>query len=121
MSASAPTPFTIEGFRKEHPLEKRKAEADRIRAKYMDRIPIVVGKAPKSDIPEIDKHKFLCPHDLTVGQMNYVIRKRIKLPADSAIFLFCNNTLPPAGALLSQIYKEHASDDHFLYLTYSGT
>lgn len=55
-----------------------------------------------------------------MGQFVYVIRKRIKLPADQAIFIFVNNTLPPAAALMSQIYKEHADPDGFLYVTYSG-
>ena len=83
--------------------EKRRAEAARIRSKYPDRIPVclrqfgfpirgplvmsdgtpalqvIVERAPKSDIAEIDKKKYLVPMDLTVGQFVYVIRKRIKL------------------------------------------
>lgn len=109
-----------QSFKSQHPLEKRKAEADRIRLKYPDRIPVISEKAEKSDIPDIDKKKYLVPADLTMGQFVYVIRKRIKLPADQAIFIFVNNTLPPAAALMSQVYKEHASDDGFLYITYSG-
>ena len=31
----------------------------------------------------------------TVGQFVYVIRKRINIPSDKAIFIFVNNTLPP--------------------------
>jgi GABA(A) receptor-associated protein len=40
-----------------HPPEKRQAEAARIRDKYPDRIPVIVEKAEKSDIPDIDKKK----------------------------------------------------------------
>jgi GABA(A) receptor-associated protein len=50
----------------------------------------------------------------------YVIRKRIKLEPEKAIFIFVNNTLPPTAALMSQIYKEQADSDGFLYVTYSG-
>lgn len=100
--------------------EKRKAEADRIRLKYPDRIPVISEKSEKSDIPDIDKKKYLVPADLTMGQFVYVIRKRIKLPADQAIFIFVANTLPPAAALMSQVYKEHCDQDGFLYVTYSG-
>lgn len=68
--------------------EKRKAEAGRIRSKYPDRIPVsypsmtasrdstgrvlpttcqvIAEKAPKSDIQDIDKKKYLVPSDLTV-------------------------------------------------------
>jgi hypothetical protein len=49
-------------------LEKRKSEAERIRAKYPDRVPVICEKADRSDIPDIDKKKYLVPADLTVGQ-----------------------------------------------------
>lgn len=107
-------------FKEQHPFEKRKAEAARIRLKYPDRIPVISEKAEKSEIPDIDKKKYLVPADLTMGQFVYVIRKRIKLLPDAAIFIFVNNTLPPAAALMAQVYKEHADEDGFLYVTYSG-
>ena len=45
--------------------------------------------------------------DLTVGQFVYVIRKRIKLAPEKAIFIFVEETLPPTAALMSAIYEEH--------------
>ena len=54
-------------------------------------------KAGRSDIPDIDKKKYLVPGDLTAGQFVYVIRKRIKLSPEKAIFIFVNNILPPTG------------------------
>lgn len=41
--------------------------------------------------------RYLVPGDLTVGQFVYVIRKRIKLTPEKAIFIFVNNVLPPTG------------------------
>jgi GABA(A) receptor-associated protein len=41
--------------------------------------------------------RYLVPADLTVGQFVYVVRKRIKLSAEKAIFVFVKNTLPPTG------------------------
>ncbi|CAI9775547.1 unnamed protein product [Fraxinus pennsylvanica] len=103
-------------FKLEHNLEKRRAEAARIREKYPDRIPVIVEKAEGSDIPNIDKKKYLVPADLTVGQFVYVIRKRIKLSAEKAIFIFVDNVLPPTGAIMSSIYDEKKDEDGFLYL-----
>merc|ERR1712137_1130015 len=88
-------------FKDEHPFEKRKAEAERIRQKYADRIPVICEKVEKSDIATIDKKKYLVPADLTVGQFVYVV-------------------LPPTAALMSSIYEEHKDEDGFLYITYSG-
>ncbi|WKA05528.1 hypothetical protein VitviT2T_023490 [Vitis vinifera] len=107
-------------FKQEHEFEKRRAEAARIRDKYPERIPVIVEKAERSDIPNIDKKKYLVPADLTVGQFVYVIRKRIKLSAEKAIFIFVDNVLPPTGAIMSAIYDEKKDADGFLYVTYSG-
>ncbi|KAJ6879131.1 hypothetical protein NC652_032632 [Populus alba x Populus x berolinensis] len=109
--------MTRSRFKQEHDFEKRRAEAARIREKYPDRIPVIVEKAERSDIPNIDKIKYLVPADLTVGQFVYVIRKRIKLSAEKAIFIFVDNVLPPTGAIMSSIYNEKKDEDAFLYVT----
>ncbi|XP_013633960.1 PREDICTED: autophagy-related protein 8c isoform X1 [Brassica oleracea var. oleracea] len=115
-------------FKSEHPLERRQIEASRIRDKYPDRVPVIVEKAERSDVPNIDKKKsvvyfclrFLVPADLTVGQFLYVVRKRIKLSAEKAIFVFVKNTLPQTAAMMSAVSDENKDEDGFLYMTYSG-
>jgi Autophagy protein Atg8 ubiquitin like len=42
-------------------------------------------------------YRYLVPSDLTLGQFVYVIRKRINLSAEKAIFMFVDNVLPPTG------------------------
>jgi len=107
-------------FKNEHPFEKRAEVASRLRAKYPDRIPVIVEKAPKSDAPDLDKKKYLVPCDITVGKFVYEIRKHMKLSPEKAIFLFVNNVLPPTAALMSHIYERYKDEDSFLYVTYSG-
>jgi len=104
-------------FETQHPLDKRLNESQRILLKYPDRIPIIAELQKETPGFRLDKKKYLVPHDLTVGQFVYILRKRIKLEAESAIYLFINNTLPPASSLLSQLYKEHKNQDGFLYIT----
>ena len=41
--------------------------------------------------------RYLVPADLTVGQFVYVVRKRINLSPEKAIFIFVKNILPPTG------------------------
>eukprot|EP00470_Lotharella_oceanica_P003175 CAMPEP_0170174754 /NCGR_PEP_ID=MMETSP0040_2-20121228/7960_1 /TAXON_ID=641309 /ORGANISM="Lotharella oceanica, Strain CCMP622" /LENGTH=116 /DNA_ID=CAMNT_0010416525 /DNA_START=72 /DNA_END=422 /DNA_ORIENTATION=+ len=108
-------------YKTEHPFARRQAEALKIRAKYPDRIPVICEKTQKSDITQIDKKKYLVPANLTVGQFVHVVRKRIKLTAEKAIFLFVNNTLPSTGSTMSKVYAEPPKDeDGFLYISYSG-
>merc|ERR1712125_54542 len=101
-------------------LDKRMQVSKRIREKYSDRIPVIVEKAAKSDVPDIDKKKYLVPSDITVGKFVYEIRKHMKLSPEKAIFLFVNNVLPPTAELMSHIYDKYKDEDGFLYITYSG-
>lgn len=97
-------------------------EAIRVRNKYPGRIPIIVNRSNSAgtDVPLIDKHKFLVPADLTMGQFQYVIRKRLVLSPDKALFLFVNNSVAPTNLIVSTIYEEHHDKDTlFLYVTYS--
>lgn len=108
-------------FQDEVPYEKRVEESFKIREKYPDRIPCVVEKREKCvEIPSLDKQKYLIPSDLTFGQMIFVIRKRLRLSPEKAIFLFVNNKLPASSLLMSQVYIEHKASDGFLYIVYSS-
>ncbi|KAJ6248176.1 autophagy-related protein [Anaeramoeba flamelloides] len=77
-------------------------------------------EAEKSKIAGIDKKKFLVPQDLTVGQFSYIIRKRIKLLPEQAMFILCKNMMLPTSMSMSNVYEESKDEDGFLYLTYSG-
>ncbi|GMH50173.1 hypothetical protein TrLO_g9425 [Triparma laevis f. longispina] len=111
----------MSGFKSDIAFEKRQSEASRIRSKYPDRVPVICERSNRStSIPDIDKKKYLVPSDLTVGQFQYVIRKRIKLAPEKALFIFVNNTSPPTSHLMSTVFEESRDQDGFLYVTYSG-
>ena len=111
-------------FKDEIPFAMRKEEASRILSKYPDRIPIIIERSEEcsDDIPVVDKKKYLVPNDITTGQFTYIIRKRIELEPEKAIFLFAGEdyTIPPSSSLISEIYNNFKDEDGFLYFTYSG-
>lgn len=84
------------------------------------RAQVIVERMENSDIPDIDKVKFLVPSDLAVSQFLLVIRRRIKVAPEVAIYVFVRDTLPPTAATMAQVYDEFKDDDGFLYVTYSG-
>ncbi len=108
-------------FKNEFTFEQRKEESNRVLQKYQDRIPIICekNKQASKDCPDIDKKKYLVPRDLTMGQFLYVVRKRMNIPAEKAIFLFVGNTVAPSTSLISNVYNSHVDKDGFLYITYS--
>ncbi|XP_031704436.1 gamma-aminobutyric acid receptor-associated protein-like 2 [Anarrhichthys ocellatus] len=81
-------------FKEDHSLEHRCIESAKIRNKYPDRVPVIVEKVSGSQIVDIDKRKYLVPSDITVAQFMWIIRKRIQLPSEKAIFLFVDKTVP---------------------------
>ena len=108
-------------FRKQNSLEKRKQEAERVKQKHPSRVPIICERGGLTEIPLIDKKKYLVPGDLTAGQFIYVIRKRLELDAAKAIFIFINNSIiPPSSAYFDSLYDTYKNEDGFLYITYSG-
>ena len=142
-------------YKEDNAFEKRRAEGEKIRRKYPDRVPVIVEKAPKARIGDLDKKKYLVslafvltflrsrmksfklwrntdqiaelrivdilqvPSDLTVGQFYFLIRKRISLRPEDALFFFVNNVIPPTSATMGSLYQEHHEEDFFLYIAYS--
>merc|ERR1719375_2595609 len=107
-------------------FEKRLDESRRILSKYPNRVPVIIEKAPRSDLPEIEKKKFLVPGTMLCGEFKYIIHKHINqtgsatIASDQTIYLFVGSTSPKTGALMSEVYDQYKADDGFLYITYSA-
>lgn len=99
----------------------RKEESSRIKEKYPDRVPIICERGFGADIPFLDRKKYLVPKDLNIANFLYIIRKRMKLSPDKALFLFCNDScLLPTSCNIASAYAEHQDTDGFLYISYNG-
>uniref|UniRef100_A0A8C1DTR6 GABA(A) receptor-associated protein like 2 n=1 Tax=Cyprinus carpio carpio TaxID=630221 RepID=A0A8C1DTR6_CYPCA len=90
-------------FKEDHSLEHRCVESAKIRNKYPDRVPVIVEKVSGSQIVDIDKRKYLVPSDITVAQFMWIIRKRIQLPSEKAIFLFVDKTVPQSREIFCPV------------------
>jgi len=100
-------------FKEKHSLQKRKSESERIQIKHPNRIAVIV-EAPEE--LQLNKCKYLVPYELTMGQLQHIIRKRMKtLKPEQALFLFCRKTIPATNSLMSQIASENRDEDGFLY------
>ncbi len=108
-------------FKTMHSFENRLEESTRILEKFPGRIPIIVEKSKTSqNIATIEKQKFLVPSDLSVTQFIYIIRKRLELKSETALFLFVNGTLPTTSTFMRELYSIHKDLDGFMYVQYSG-
>jgi GABA(A) receptor-associated protein len=87
--------------------------------KYPDRVPIIIqpSKNDRDEYP-IDKSKYITPRDLTLLQLQQIIRKRIKFPSEKALYMFINNKLYPITSIVGPVYDANKDPDGFLYITY---
>lgn len=104
---------------KNRSFDERKVEADHIRKKYPDRIPIILTRHSRTDML-VDKYKYLSPGDTTVLSLLYHIRKNIKLRPEQAIYLLINEEMCNTTLTMDAIYETKKDLDGFLYITYSN-
>lgn len=51
-------------------------------------------KVPGSNVVSIDKRKYLVPADITVAQFQMIIRRRLQLPQEKALFMMTGSVVP---------------------------
>lgn len=98
---------------------ERVKKSQLILEKYPDRVPLIIqpSKNDRDSYP-IDKSKYITPRDLTLLQLQQIIRKRIRFPAEKALFMFINNKMYPITSIIGQVYDSNKDSDGFLYITY---
>jgi GABA(A) receptor-associated protein len=87
--------------------------------KYPDRVPLIIQPSKNDrDTYPIDKSKYITPRDLTMMQLQQIVRKRIRFPSEKALFMFVNNKMFPITSMVGNIYDDNKDPDGFLYVTY---
>ena len=107
-------------FKEKYSFEKRKNESSKVYQIYPDRVPIIVQKHFSSELPEVNKCKYLVPREMNLGQFIYIIRKRIKLDSHQALFVTVNCVLGSSSTVISELYDNHKDEDGFLYVVYTS-
>jgi len=109
---------TVDTFAPNDHLERVK-KSQHILEKYPDRVPLIIqpSKSDRDSYP-IDKSKYITPRDLTLLQLQQIIRKRVKFPAEKALFMFINNKIYPISSIIGTVYDTNKDSDGFLYVTY---
>lgn len=90
-------------------------------ANYPSRVPVWIERAEgENNVDDLDKHKYLIEKDMTMAQVVYIIRNRIKMDSKHALFIFVGKgVLPPNTATVGETYKEHVDEeDRMLHVRY---
>ncbi|XP_066216244.1 microtubule-associated proteins 1A/1B light chain 3C [Saccopteryx leptura] len=113
---------SLRPFKQRKTLATRQEEVARIRAKFPNKIPVVVERYSKEKfLPLLDKTKFLVPQELTMTQFLSIIRSRMVLGATEALYLLVNNkSVVSMSVTMAEIYRDYRDEDGFLYMTYAS-
>ena len=108
-------------FKEAYSLEERKAEYEKVVQENPGKIGIICERAPKSHIEEIKKTKYLISEEIKLGQFSEIIRRKIKMDKEAAIFLLANGKISLTGdETMIEIYKKYKDEDGFLYIAYAS-
>jgi len=109
-------------FTNDDKKEKLKESVKKIIDKYPDRVPVFVTKS-KSDksLNNISSNKFIVPESITVGQFMFIIRKKIDLTPELALFIFINkDILPTQSSTMGSLYNQYKNEEGLLEIQYCG-
>ncbi|XP_068619756.1 uncharacterized protein [Battus philenor] len=109
-------------FKSKKPFITRKEEVMAIKSKFPTKIPLIVERSPKErNLPALDKSKFLVPEDITMSQFLVIIRNRIRIKPNQALYLIINNrSMLSMSLTMAQAYENFGDEDGFLYITYAS-
>nr|CAD1844042.1 unnamed protein product [Ananas comosus var. bracteatus] len=68
---------------------------------------VVVERFSRTDLPEMEKRKFLVPRDMFVGQFIHILRSRMHLPSGKALFIFIQDTFPQTASIMDSMYQQY--------------
>ena len=109
-------------YKKSKNILERQNEAKEIIEKYPQRVPVICERDPTCELEEIQKKKYLVPYDMTGSQFSFIIRQKLRLTKESALFILINGKVSIVGnQTMSEIYQTYKdAEDNFLYITYTS-
>jgi GABA(A) receptor-associated protein len=110
-------------FKEDHSFEERFDQSQKILRKFPDRVPVVVERSPSGPfIGELQKTKFLLPHDATVAGFMNTLRRQVVANSSDGFYMFCGNknVLLSGSNTFLHLYANYKDDDGFLYMVYAG-
>ena len=104
-------------------VESRKSQCIKIKNQFTDKVPVICERDPKSNLPDLDKHKYIVPNDLTVEQFILMIKRRMDMgpfPIDQLYLIVNEKDFISGDILMSEIYNKYKNyQDDLLYIRYS--
>lgn len=110
-------------FQNLYTFDERFKESCRVKEKYPDRIPVICEINPKDakkqQHQQLVKTKYLVHKDMLAGQFIQVIRTKMQLDKNVAIFMIINGRMASSSQIMYNLYERNRHKDGFVYIHYS--
>ena len=102
-------------------IEERQKEAEKILKEYPGKSCLYIEKLSTcKSLEEVSKKKYLVPNTLTVDQLIYLIRRKLVLKKEEALFFYANKRMITGQTEIGELYKKYKDKDNFLYIKYAS-
>ena len=106
-------------FKESTTFEERVKQSAKIQEKHPDKISVICEKHKKSKLEQLDKNKYLVTDKYKVYQFIHLLRNRISLKQQEALYLFVQGKiLLKSDSKMSEVYAQYKDPDGFLYIEY---
>ncbi len=102
------------------PVSKKKIEEMLI--KHPNRVPIIISS---TSFKEHGQHRFIVPNNITICEFMKILRNKVSLKPEDAIFIFVNDKslknnaiMVPSSASVESIYNQYKDQNLILNLIY---
>lgn len=93
---------------------ERRASSKQITIRYPTRVPCIVQCKDPSF--KLEKNKYLIPRSMSVADFSCILRKKLNISKEQALFLLIAGQHFPGHSNMSQIYLNNMAEDGFLYV-----
>ena len=109
-----------EQYRYKYSFEHIKNETDSIKRKHSNRVPILISisQVDTKLYNDVKHHKYMIPKDMTFTEFIQIVRHRINLDKNEALFAIIleNNIMPKMSTLIGELYEKYKSNDGYLVI-----
>ena len=110
--------------KKEKTKNERIKESSQLIEVNTGKIPVLIDKDPNCNLRTLLKTKYLLSTKVTIEQFLKIIREKLEIEKEYALFLLANcksKKYAVVGSMtFGEVYEKYKDDDGFLYLIYSN-
>ena len=106
---------------RERSIEERSNEAKAMIKEYPGRSCLYIEKSETcKTLQNLSKKKYCVPNTINCDQLMYIIRSRLVLKKEEALFFYVDKRMISGSTQLGDLYKKYKDKDNFLYIKYAS-